>query len=135
MASIEVLQNQSGLHTTVFFLDRPIAFESLVCQLPQIVSQLSWHPFLSAFSPLRSKIGLDLNPIFWLTILDATSSSGARPRLGFQATARVNVHLCRRPHLAFESLEDSPQPERPWLTRCGGRLCCAPERVRWDLRR
>ena len=34
-------------------------------------------------SPLLSKTGLDLNPIFWLTILDATSGSQARPRLGF----------------------------------------------------
>ena len=32
------------------FLDRPIVFESLVCQLPQTVSQLSWLPFLSVSS-------------------------------------------------------------------------------------
>ena len=31
-------------------LDRPIVFESLVCQLPQTMSQLSWFPFLSASS-------------------------------------------------------------------------------------
>ena len=32
------------------FLDRPISFESLVCQLLLIVTQLSWHPFLSVSS-------------------------------------------------------------------------------------
>ena len=78
----------------------------------------SWRPYplvsLWRFSPLRSKTGLDLNPIFRVTILDATSGSEPRPRLGFQATARVDVHLCRLPHLAFRSLEGSPQPERSW---------------------
>ena len=47
-----------------------------------------------------------LNPIIWLTILNATSGSEARPRLSLRATARVDV-----------------------------RLCCLSERVRWDLRR
>ena len=68
------------------------------------------------------------------TSLDATSGSEARPRLGFQATARVDVRLCRLPHLAFGSFAGSPQPERSWLTRRERRLCCAPERVRRDLR-
>ena len=66
------------------------------------------------------------------TSLDATSE--ARPRLGFQATARVDVRLCRLPHLAFGSFAGSPQPERSWLTRRERRLCCAPERVRRELR-
>ena len=80
----------------------------------------SWWPCsvasLWTFSPLRSKIGLNLNPIFWLTIPGATSCSGARLRLGSQPTARVDVHLCRLPHFACLSLEGSPQPEPPWLT-------------------
>ena len=98
----------------------------------------SWWPYpvvsLWEFSPLRNKTGLDLNPIFWLMILDATSGSEARPRLGLQATARVDVHLCRLPHVAFGSLEGSRQPERPWLTRSERRLYCAPERARRDRR-
>ena len=71
-------------------------------------------------SQLRSKIGLNLNPIFWITIPDATSGSEAVPRLGSQPTARVDVDLRRLPHFACGSL-GSPQPERPWLTRCEGR--------------
>ena len=43
----------------------------------------SWwsYPVVSlwTFSPLRSKTGLDLNPIFWLTMMVATSGSEARP--------------------------------------------------------
>ena len=66
---------------------------------------------LLTFSPSRSKIGLNLNPIFWLTIPDATSGFEARPRLGSWPTAS---------HFACGSPEGSPQPERPWLTRCGG---------------
>ena len=72
----------------------------------------SWWPYLVVslwtFSPLRNKTDLDLNPIFWLMILDATSGSEVRPRLGLKATARVDVHLCRLPHLAFGFLEGSP---------------------------
>ena len=40
---------------------------------------------LWTLSPLRSKTGPILNPIIWLTILDATSGSEARPRLFFLA--------------------------------------------------
>ena len=61
----------------------------------------SWWPYpvvsLWTFSPLRSKTGLDLNPIFWLMILDATSGSEARPRLGLWATARVALGLLKVP--------------------------------------
>ena len=99
----------------------------------------SWWPYpvgsLWTFSPLRSKTGLDMNPIFWVKILDATSGFEARFRLGFWATGRVDVHLRRLPHLAFGSLEGSPQPERSWVTRGERRVCCAPKRARWDLRR
>ena len=46
----------------------------------------SWWPYLVGspwtYSPLRSKTGTILNPIIWLTILDATSGSEARPRGG-----------------------------------------------------
>ena len=55
----------------------------------------SWWPYLAGspwtFSLLRSKTGPILNPTIWLTILNATSGSVARPRLGLQATARVDV--------------------------------------------
>ena len=68
-------------------------------------------------------------------ILDVTSGSEARNRLGLQATARVDVHLCRFPHSTSVSLVGSSRPERSWLIRRERRLCCAPERVRWDLRR
>ena len=66
----------------------------------------SWWPYLAdslwTFSPLRRKTGTILNPIIWLTILDATSGSEARPRLGLQATARVDVHLFCLPHGCLE---------------------------------
>ena len=60
---------------------------------------------LWAFSPLRSKTGLDLNPIFWLMFLDATSGSEARPRWCLQAIAWVDVHLRRLPHLGLGLLK------------------------------
>ena len=45
LVSIEVLQNQPGLHTTVFFSIDPSRLNH-----PQIVSELSWHPILSVSS-------------------------------------------------------------------------------------
>ena len=94
----------------------------------------SWwlYPVVSlwTFSPLRSKTDIDLNLIFWLTTLDATSGSEAQPHLGFWATAPLSPSSP-----CSGSLEGSPQPERFWLTRRERRLCCAPERARRDLRR
>ena len=61
----------------------------------------SWWPYpvvlLWTFSSLRSKTGLDLKPISWLTILEATSGSEARPR----ARARRDVRRGHRPTSAW----------------------------------
>ena len=64
-------------------LDRPIVFESHVCQLPQTVSQLSWFPFLSVSSApsafpssfLRNRRGADRIFILCTSSLQGFSSS------------------------------------------------------------
>ena len=54
-----------------------------------------WRPYtvvsLWTLSPLRSKTSLDLNPIFWLLILGATSGSEARLRLGLFLTSPLGL--------------------------------------------
>ena len=74
----------------------------------------SWWPCLVdspwTFSPLRSKNGLNQNPIIWLTILGGTAS-----------------------HFVSGSLQGCPRHERSSSPR--KTTCCALECVRWDLRR
>ena len=80
---------------------------------PYLWSSLRWTsswwlcPVASLWtlSPLRSWIGFNVNPIFWLTIPDATSGSEAGPRLGSWLTARVDVHLRRLPRLGLGLLK------------------------------
>ena len=80
---------------------------------PYLWSSLRWTsswwlcPVASLWtlSPLRSWIGFNLNPIFWLSIPDATSGSETGPRLGSWLTARVDVHLRRLPRLGLGLLK------------------------------